>query len=141
MSQVKNRALLHFVWATYSRMPWITSDIARSVHRYMESVSVDDGCEVLGVGGMPDHIHLFVVMSTTVSISELMRHVKGGSSRLINKELKPDAFFKWQGSYAVFSVRPRDRQRVIAYIANQEEHHRTSSLWPDAEPDNDVLID
>jgi hypothetical protein len=85
---------------------------------------------------MPDHIHLFVCMSTTVSISELMKHVKGGSSRLIHRELAPRAFFEWQGSYGVFSVRPADKDRVVVNIENQERHHRERSLWPEAEPDS-----
>jgi putative transposase len=77
--QVKNRVLLHFVWATYDRMPWLTPEIARSVYRTIETIARKDGCDVLAVGGMPDHVHLFVCMSTTVSISDLMKHVKGST--------------------------------------------------------------
>jgi putative transposase len=134
MNQVKNRALLHFVWATYDRMPWVTPEIQEAVYRYMETVARNDGCEVLAIGGMPDHVHLFVCMSTTVSISQLMHHVKGSSSRLIHRDFTPKAFFKWQGSYGVFSVRPSDKERVVAYINNQEQHHREGSLWKAAEP-------
>ncbi|MCW3099345.1 MAG: transposase IS200-family protein [Chthonomonadaceae bacterium] len=133
MPQVQNRALLHFVWATYDRMPWVTADIAASVYRYITTVAIDDGCEVLAIGGMPDHVHLLVRMSTTVSIRELMMHVKGGSSRLIQRDFAPGSFFRWQGSYGVYSVSPSHRKRVVAYIQNQERHHREDSLWPDAE--------
>jgi putative transposase len=135
VNQVKNRALLHFVWATYDRMPWIKPEIAPAVYRYIETVACNDGCDVLAVGGMPDHVHLFVCMSTTVSLSRLMQHVKGGSSYLIQRDLAPEAFFKWQGGYAIFSVRPKDKARVVAYIANQEQHHRDGFLWPEGEPD------
>ena len=33
MSHVKNRALLHFVWTTWDRLPWIKPEIASFVHR------------------------------------------------------------------------------------------------------------
>ena len=135
MRQVKNRALLHFVWATYDRMPWMIPEIASPVYRYIETVARNDGCDVLAVGGMSDHVHLFVCMSATVSIAQLMQHVKGGSSYLIQHELAPGAFFKWQGSYGVFSVRPSDKERVVAYIGNQEQRHRDGSLWAGGEPD------
>jgi putative transposase len=69
MPQVQNRALLHFVWATYDRLPWVTPNIASAVYRYITTVALDDGCEVLAIGGMPDHVHLFVRISTTISIA------------------------------------------------------------------------
>ena len=31
--------------------------------------------------------------------------------------------FYWQDGYDAFSVNPADIDRVIAYIANQKEHH------------------
>ena len=124
---------LHFVWATHDRLPLITEDIERDLHRYISQVSQDDGCDVLAVGGMPDHIHLFVRMTNTHSLAELMKHVKGGSSRLISTKLKPGEWFAWQGSYAVYSVEMRNRDRVIAYIQNQKQHHAEGTLWPNAE--------
>jgi putative transposase len=133
MPHVQNRALLHFVWATYDRMPWVTTEIAEAVYRYIATVVLDDGCELLAIGGMPDHVHLFVRISTTISIAELMKHVKGGSSRIIQRDLAPEAFFRWQGSYGVYGVSPSRKKGVVAYIQNQERHHREDSLWPNAE--------
>jgi hypothetical protein len=37
LSHVKNRALLHFVWATYDRMPWIEPEIVASVVAYIQN--------------------------------------------------------------------------------------------------------
>lgn len=137
MPKVKNRALLHFVWTTYNRMPWIKPEIASSVHRYIETVARNDGCDVLAVGGVADHVHLFVRMSATASFALLMQHVKGGSSHLIQHELLPGSFFRWQDGYAIFSARPSDKTRVVAYIQNQEQHHRDGTLWFGAEPDDE----
>ena len=123
----------HYVWATWDRLPLLTEDIERDVYRYIQQVCRDDGAEVLAVNGMPDHIHLLVCMSPTVSMSELMQHVKGGSSRFISKTLKPDSWFAWQRHYAVFSVAIRDRAKAIAYIQNQKEHHATGNLIPELE--------
>lgn len=138
MPSNKLNAFLHFVWATYDRHPLVTADIEREVHRYIERVCQKDKCEVLAIGGMPDHVHLLVRMSCTVSFSELMQHVKGGSSRLVSKTLKPGEWFAWQGSYAVFSVAVRDRKKVIRYILNQKQHHAEGSLWPEAEETEEV---
>jgi REP element-mobilizing transposase RayT len=82
---------------------------------------------------MPDHVHLLAAMSNTASLSSLMQHVKGGSSRLITRALKPGTWFAWQAHYAAFSVAIRDRRKVIAYIASQKQHHAEGTLWSDAE--------
>ena len=129
----KINALLHFVWATFDRLPLISEDVERELHRYIEQVARDNGCDVLAVGGMPDHIHLFVNLSTTASLAQLMKNAKGGSSRLMSKTLKPDGWVAWQGSYAVFSVAIRDKQKVIRYINAQKRHHAEGSIWPEAE--------
>jgi putative transposase len=134
-SHVKNRGMLHFVWTTDKRMPWIRPEIEESVHRYIQSVAQKDGCEVLAIGGMPDHIHLLVCLSTTVSIARLMQHIKGGSSYLIQKDLLPGSFFQWQAGYALFGVSPSHRTRVAAYIRDQKRHHQEGTLWEGAEPD------
>ena len=125
MKRRRNKLYLfaHFVWATYDRLPLITEDIEREVFRYSEQVCRDNGCEVYAVGGMPDHIHLLVALPNTITVGELMQYVKGGSSRLISKTLKPRATFKWQRHYAGFGVSVRDKRKVIAYIENQKQHH------------------
>jgi len=93
MARNWERAYMHFVWATWDRLPLVTEDIERDVHRYIERVCTDDKCDVLAVGGMPDHVHLLVALPGTIGYSELMKHVKGGSSRLISAKLKPGEWF------------------------------------------------
>jgi hypothetical protein len=36
--------------------------------------------------------------------------------------------FYWQNGYGAFSVSPSNVPQVTAYIANQEEHHRTRTF-------------
>jgi len=124
---------IHFVWATWDRLPWITPDIERELYRYIERVCQDDDCDVLAIGGMPDYIHLLVSFSNMLTLAELMQHVKGGSSRLVTQVLKPGGEFRWQGSYGAFSVSPRDKEKIVRYIQNQKRHHAEGTLWPEAE--------
>jgi putative transposase len=88
---------------------------------------------VLAIGGMPDHIHLLVLLANTISMTDFMHHVKGGSSRFISEKLKMDGWFGWQKNYAAFAVSWSHRQKVIAYIENQKQHHADGTLWAEAE--------
>lgn len=53
-----------------------------------------------------------------------MKQMKGSSSHFINHEIKPNQFFKWQGSYAAFTFSHESIDAVANYIRNQENHHR-----------------
>lgn len=73
---------------------------------------------------MPDHIHLLVGLRTTQSISDLMQDVKGDSSKWINQNKFLNQKFEWQEGYGAFSYSVSQLPDVIAYIQNQEEHHK-----------------
>lgn len=133
MLKNKLSVAVHFVWATWDRQPLITEAIERDLYRYMKTVCCDDKCEVLAIGGMPDHVHLLVLLSNTITLANLVRHIKGGSSRFVTQRLKPGLWFAWQGSYGAFSVSRPQINKVVQYIANQKQHHAEGTLWPNAE--------
>jgi putative transposase len=129
----KAEIYLHFVWATRLREPWITPEIERAVHRCIDGEAQRLGCSVLALNGMPDHVHLLVMVATRLSAAELMKQVKGVSSRFVNDALPGQEGFRWQEGYGVFSVSRSHVQRVVGYIQNQKQHHESGTLWPEWE--------
>ena len=124
---------VHFVWATWDRLPLITEDIRRDLYRYIDTVCTDDKCEVIAIGGIENHIHLLVLLTNTMTLAELMKHVKGGSSRFFTAKLKPGEWFSWQGSYGAYAVSRQDINPLTAYIENQKQHHANGTFRPEAE--------
>ncbi len=55
---------------------------------------------------------------------KLLEEVKSHSSKWIKTKDDSLKNFYWQNGYGAFSVNPAQVDKVIAYIANQEEHHR-----------------
>ena len=53
-----------------------------------------------------------------------MQLIKGGSSKWIHDTFPEHRSFEWQEGYGAFSVSLSNRERVIAYINNQPEHHK-----------------
>jgi len=119
---------LHLVWATWDRLPLITAEIERRLHRNIESETQKQGCTVLALNGTEDHIHLLVSFPTTIAIADLVKQVKGVSSHFVNETLQPATQFKWQGSYGAFTVSRWDVDKIIEYIKRQKEHHTTGEL-------------
>ncbi len=114
---------LHFVWGTWDRMPIIKADIEEQIYAAIYEKSKAIGCIIIALGGMPDHIHLLVRFPSTISPADYIKEIKGSSSHLITHTVAHGEFFKWQGSYAVFSVSEKDVPRIKAYIEHQKEHH------------------
>lgn len=57
-----------------------------------------------------------------------MQHVKQDSSKWINQQGFVRGRFSWQEGYGAFSYSRRYVPNVIAYIQDQEEHHRVRTF-------------
>ncbi len=127
MYQTRAAVFVHCVWATWDRLPLLTSEIESRVHHAIGAKVVELGAEVIALGGIEDHLHLLVRLPPALALAELVRQAKGASAHLVTHELTPGEAFKWQGGYAAFSVSPRHVREVSDYIARQREHHASNS--------------
>ncbi len=124
MRRSKAEVSLHFVWATHQRLPLVTEAVEQAAYACILKEAQKHGCEVLALGGMPDHIHLLLKMPTKRSPAFLMQRIKGGSSAFVRDRLiAPGEFFGWQDNYGVFSVSRSHKGKVVEYIACQKQHH------------------
>ncbi|MEQ9356669.1 IS200/IS605 family transposase [Coleofasciculus chthonoplastes] len=119
---------LHCVWATWDRLPLITSDIQEAVYAAIIGECQQLKCTVIALGGIEDHVHLLMSFPPTLAVSNLIKQIKGSSSHLVTHEINPGEFFKWQGSYGAFSVSHDHLDQVANYIRNQPIHHRQKSI-------------
>ncbi|MBV9470626.1 MAG: IS200/IS605 family transposase [Abitibacteriaceae bacterium] len=129
MRRSKAEVYLHLVWSTAHRKQWLTPEIEREVHRCIQHEACRLGCVVLGLNGMPDHVHLVVQVPTTVSIAHLVKQIKGVSSTFINDHLEVEELFRWQEHYAVFSLSRSHLNRVVAYVKHQKQQHAVGRVW------------
>ena len=119
---------LHLVWATWDRLPMISPDIERYLYREIESEAIKMRCIVLALNGTANHVHVLLIIPTTVTIADLAKQIKGASSHFVNEVLNPEMPFKWQGSYGAFTVSRWDVDKIVAYVKNQKQHHAAETL-------------
>jgi putative transposase len=77
---------------------------------------------------MPDHLHLVVKFKPDRSVAEMLRLIKANSSKWDNEKHGELGRFAWQSGYGAFSVSQSQRDALLAYVANQEAHHRVRSF-------------
>ena len=83
--------------------------------------------DVLAIGGIADHVHLLIRFPASISLSELVKQIKGSTSHLVtHRSPQP---FKWQGGYGAFTVSKKEVDKISLYIANQEARHAESTTW------------
>jgi REP element-mobilizing transposase RayT len=123
----------HFVWATHERLPLICEEDERRLYRHIEAVCRDMRCDVIAIGGVADHVHLFINLGNTVSLADVMKRVKGASSRFMTADLHSGQWFQWQAHYGAFAVCTSHGPDVKAYVLNQKEHHSNGTTWPELE--------
>jgi putative transposase len=118
----------HFVFSTKKREPWISHEIEDRVWKFIGGIARDNGMKTLLVGGMPDHIHLAIALPPTQSVSKALQLLKGGSSKWIKDSLPQMRGFAWQDGYGAFAVSKSNLPDVLAYIKDQQNHHRFKSF-------------
>ncbi len=129
MRRSKSEIYLHLVWTTWKREPFITSELRDRLYSFLEMQIRHLGCQVLAIGGMPDHIHVVVSVPTTVCAAQLLKQVKGSSSAFVNDFTGRTPYFRWQEGAGIFSLCPPFLAKVIRYVENQEHHHTSGPLW------------
>ena len=55
----------------------ITQAIEKDLHAYLAAVINGEGGHTLIVNGMPDHVHILARMPHAISVSDMMRRIKG----------------------------------------------------------------
>ncbi len=115
--------LLHVVFSTKHREPWITTDLAERLYPYLGGIIRAEKGALYDIGGVADHVHLFLRWRPDASISDLMRTVKSRSSRWVHETFPTLGTFAWQEGYSAFSVSKSQEPAVKKYIANQAQHH------------------
>jgi REP element-mobilizing transposase RayT len=98
------------------------------LHKYITGIIQNQGNKVFAIGGVPDHLHIFMDISPTSSLSDLMRDVKASATKWINKKNFNDEHFQWQRGFAAFSYAKSQLHAVATYVENQEEHHKKKSF-------------
>jgi putative transposase len=80
------------------------------------------------VNGMPDHVHCLFGINPQISITDIIKQIKGSSSHFVNSNnLIPEKFI-WQRGFGVFGVSHSAVDNVYRYIRDQKQHHNNKTF-------------
>ena len=122
MPQSLARILVHLVFSTKHREPFIAKEIRGDLHGYMVGTLQNLACPSIQTGGTADHVHVLFSLARTVTVADVLEKLKTSSCAWMKDH--GVRTFAWQAGYGAFSIGESQIAAVIRYIQRQEEHHR-----------------
>src|SRR5262245_32661972 len=101
MPQSLSKVLVHLIFSTKQREPWIIPAIRPRLHAYIVGILENLKSPSLQTGGVDDHVHILFALGRTVSQAEIVEQVKKGSSKWM-KANGSVVGFTWQAGYGAF---------------------------------------
>lgn len=123
MAHTYANILIHYIFSTKDREKIISDELQKRLWPYIGGIARDNKMKALAIGGVLDHIHIFLSIPATLSIAKSIQLIKGGSSTWIHDSFSDLNSFKWQEGYGAFSVSVSNIKDTINYINRQKEHH------------------
>jgi len=81
MGQSLTNILVHFVFSTKKRAPFIDDAWRHEPHNMIVSIIRRLGSAVIIVNSVNDHVHMFLPFPRIVRVSDIMREVKSETSK------------------------------------------------------------
>jgi len=119
--------LYQIVFSTKNREHTLLKINRDELYKYIWGVLKNKNCHLYRIGGITDHIHLVIGLHPAIPLASLIKDIKLASSDHIKAfQLFPE-FNGWQVGYGGFTYSFKDKDKLIEYVKNQEEHHATKS--------------
>jgi putative transposase len=128
MAHSKTQIYIQAVFGVKYRDAMLLPKFRPRIFAYMSELLKEKKQFPIIINGVEDHVHLFFGMSRTVSIADVMKFVKGNTSKFINEKKWLPHRFEWQTGYGAFSYSESQKESVINYIKKQEEHHKIQTF-------------
>ncbi len=128
MANTYTQIHVQLVFAVQNRVSLISPSWKEELYQYITGIIQKYDHKLLRINGMADHIHILFGMRPTQALSDLVQHVKQDSSGWINNKRFTQGKFSWQSGFGAFSYSRSEVPNIIAYIRDQEQHHRTRSF-------------
>jgi len=124
MADTYTQLYIQLVFSVQGRKSLIPKQYKEDVHKYITGIVQNRRHKLIAINAMRDHIHIFIGLHPSQSISDLVNNIKTGSTKKIKEQSWSSKEFSWQNGYGAFSYSRSHIDNVMKYIDNQEQHHK-----------------
>ena len=116
--------LYHIIFRTKGSKKTLSLEHKRELYAYIMGVIRNKNCFLYRINGMEEHVHILSDLHPSIALADYVRDIKTSSSLWLKQNLNFPNFIGWADGYAALTYAFRDKEKIINYIINQQEHHK-----------------
>jgi REP element-mobilizing transposase RayT len=120
--------LYHLIFRTKDSRKTLVQEHSRELYAYLMGIIKNKNCFLYRINGMEDHMHILSDLHPTIALADYMRDIKTSSSIWLKQSGKFPEFDGWAEGYAALTYSWKDKDMIVNYIKNQQEHHKKESF-------------
>ena len=120
--------IYQIVIGTRYREKVLTKNNREELFKFINGILQNKKCVLYQVNGVEDHIHIVTHIHPSIALASLVKDIKLACSIYIKENKLFPHFRGWQDGYGAFTYSLKEKDRLIAYVQNQEEHHKRKSF-------------
>jgi putative transposase len=120
--------LYHIVFRTKDSRKTIKQEHARELYAFIMGYIKNKKGFLYRINGMEEHIHILCDLHPSFALADFMRDMKSSSSGWMKETNKFSNFNGWADGYAAFTYAWKDKNMIVNYIKNQQEHHKKETF-------------
>ena len=120
--------IYQIVFSTWKRESCLHHENRAELFKYISGIIKNKKSHLYRINGAEDHLHIVTHLHPTVALSDLVKDIKVASSIKIKDTGWFKNFTSWQEGYGAFTYSIKEKDRLIEYLKNQEEHHKKISF-------------
>ena len=118
------QTLYQIVFSTKQREPVLEKETRPELFKYIWGILNKSNCHLYRINGVEDHLHIVTHLHPSVSLANLVKTIRIASSGFIKDNGIFKSFNAWQEGYGAFTYSVKEKNRLIEYVKNQEDHHK-----------------
>jgi len=118
------KILYHIIFRTKNSIDAIPLEHNKELFAYIMGVIKNKGCFLYRINGMENHIHMLTDLHPSIALADFIRDIKTTTSIWLKQNNNFPKFDGWASGYAAITYSYKEKDVIINYIKNQQEHHR-----------------
>ncbi len=120
--------LYHLVFRTKNSQKTLDPIYASELFAYTMGFVKNKNSFLYRINGVENHLHLLCDLHQTFALADFMRDMKTSTSIWLKQSGKFPGFNGWAEGYAALTYAWKDKDMIVSYIKNQQEHHKQVSF-------------
>jgi len=118
----------HIIFRTKYNRSAIPQEHEAELYSYLRECAKRRNAVLYEIGGIENHLHMFISLPPKYGLSDFMREIKTASSKMLSGNPHFPGFCGWGNGYAALTYSKSEMSTVINYIKKQKEHHKAETF-------------